>query len=86
MYCPPPAHSQHVLPSTCSLTACTALHLPLQIENEYGYYGEDKVYLRHLAAKVRQHMGPDVLLFTTDGANEAIVRRGALEGEWVGAC
>jgi hypothetical protein len=51
-----------------------------QVENEYGYYGEDKEYLRRLVAKARQHLGPELLLYTTDGTNEAVVRRGTLEG------
>jgi beta-galactosidase len=50
------------------------------VENKYGYYGEDKVYLRHLVGKAREHLGQEVLLYTTDGANEAVVRRGTLEG------
>lgn len=32
----------------------------VQIENEYGYNGDDKVYLRHLAALARQHLGNEV--------------------------
>jgi beta-galactosidase len=51
------------------------------MENEYGYYGEDKAYLRHLVAKARQHLGQQVLLYTTDGNGEEWVRRGTLEGE-----
>ena len=38
----------------------------VQIENEYGYFGDDRVYLRHLRDKVRS-LGVDVLLFTSDG-------------------
>jgi beta-galactosidase GanA len=32
----------------------------VQIENEYGSYGADKVYLRHLSGLVRWHMGDQV--------------------------
>ena len=38
----------------------------VQIENEYGYFGDDKVYLEHLRDKLRE-LGVDVLLFTSDG-------------------
>ena len=36
----------------------------VQIENEYGYYGHDKLYLRHLVSLVRQHMGQGVSMGT----------------------
>jgi NADP-dependent 3-hydroxy acid dehydrogenase YdfG len=36
------------------------LLLLLQVENEYGYYGGSKPYLRHLADTIRQHMGEQV--------------------------
>jgi hypothetical protein len=32
----------------------------VQIENEYGSYGSDKAYLRHLSGLVRWHMGDQV--------------------------
>ena len=38
----------------------------VQVENEYGYYGNDKAYLEHLRDKLRE-LGVDVLLFTSDG-------------------
>jgi beta-galactosidase len=38
----------------------------IQIENEYGYYGNDQNYLEHLRDKLR-HLGVDILLFTSDG-------------------
>jgi hypothetical protein len=54
-----------------------------QIEKKYGYSGKDKVYLRHLVAKARQHLGPELLLYTTDTAsNEGVARHGTLEDEW----
>lgn len=38
---------------------------PLQIENEYGFCGSDKDYLRHLVRTARAHLGDEILLFTT---------------------
>ncbi len=38
----------------------------VQIENEYGYFGDDRAYLEHLRDKLRS-LGVDVLLFTSDG-------------------
>jgi hypothetical protein len=37
----------------------------MQIENEYGFCGSDKDYLRHLVATARMHLGADVILYTT---------------------
>jgi len=34
--------------------------LAWQIENEYGYYGHDKDYLKHLVGLARQHLGQQV--------------------------
>lgn len=39
-----------------------------QVENEYGsYYTCDHQYMSHLQATFEQHLGKDVILFTTDG-------------------
>ncbi|PIC26766.1 hypothetical protein B9Z55_019241 [Caenorhabditis nigoni] len=55
--------------------------LMLQIENEYGSYGVcDKQYLRFLRDLTRAHVGDDVLLFTTDGASEKLLKCGTVEG------
>ncbi|MBP1996846.1 glycoside hydrolase family 35 protein [Paenibacillus eucommiae] len=51
--------------------------IALQIENEYGSYGNDNLYLEHL----RQGMisrGIDVLLFTSDGASDSCLQGGTL--------
>lgn len=34
----------------------------LQIENEYGSYGNDKAYLRNLVTMARGHLGNDIIL------------------------
>ena len=50
----------------------------LQCENEYGYYGDDKVYLNALYDIYRKH-GIDVPLFTSDGTGEADLRDGTID-------
>jgi hypothetical protein len=65
---------------SCVVPCCVMLCCDVQIENEYGYYGHDKVYLRHLISLVRQHMGQGVLLYTVDGASLLPVVRGTLPG------
>ena len=51
--------------------------LAMQIENEYGSYGNDKVYLQHLSDRM-QARGVDVLLFTSDGPTDAMLQYGTL--------
>lgn len=55
-----------------------------QVENEYGYCGSDKGYLRHLLATARQQLGDSVILFTTDPPD--IARLGSLPGAEVLTC
>jgi len=53
--------------------------LAMQIENEYGSYGNDKAYLEYL----RQGMirrGIDVPLFTSDGPEDHMLQGGTLPG------
>ncbi|KAK9826432.1 hypothetical protein WJX81_005107 [Elliptochloris bilobata] len=38
----------------------------VQIENEFGFYGPDEAYLRHLVGLARSVLGNDVVLYTTD--------------------
>ena len=59
--------------------------LMVQLENEYGSYGLqtgkcDIEYMKHLHDLVRHHLGPKVLMYTTDGAGEGYVRCGSLPG------
>ena len=44
--------------------------ITVQYENEYGTYfpGCDQVYLQHLVDKIKEYLGSDVVLFTTDRA------------------
>ncbi|XP_066484549.1 beta-galactosidase isoform X1 [Tiliqua scincoides] len=53
----------------------------VQVENEYGsYFACDFDYLRYLQKLFRQHLGNEVVLFTTDGASKSLLRCGALQG------
>ena len=50
--------------------------ITVQFENEYGSYSIcDTAYLQHLVHKFREHLGPDVVLFTTDGKLIALMSR-----------
>ncbi len=51
----------------------------LQCENEYGYYGDDKSYLKYLYEGYRKR-GIDVPLFTSDGTSKENLLDGAVEG------
>ncbi|WP_055699137.1 glycoside hydrolase family 35 protein [Streptomyces silaceus] len=51
--------------------------LAVQVENEYGAYGDDTAYLEHLADSLRR-CGVDVPLFTCDQPSD--LERGALPG------
>ncbi|MFD0304789.1 beta-galactosidase family protein [Streptomyces sp. NPDC127119] len=51
----------------------------VQVENEYGSYGSDQVYLRHLAELLRAE-GVRVPLFTSDGPEDHMLTGGSLDG------
>jgi len=51
--------------------------LMVQVENEYGAFGEDEEYLRSLVQLIRDE-GIEVPLFTCDQANDEMLRRGGL--------
>ena len=50
----------------------------LQIENEYGSYGDDKDYLRQVAEIYREN-GMECLYFTSDGPTYSMLTGGALD-------
>ncbi|WP_328496951.1 beta-galactosidase [Streptomyces sp. NBC_00414] len=54
----------------------------VQVENEYGSYGSDRVYLRRLAEVLRAE-GVRVPLFTSDGPEDHMLTGGSLDGEGV---
>jgi len=51
--------------------------LMMQVENEYGSYGDDKPYLRAIENCMRSH-GIDVPLITSDGASDVMLTGGTL--------
>ncbi|MFK4067898.1 beta-galactosidase family protein [Streptomyces sp. NPDC029674] len=51
----------------------------VQVENEYGSYGSDQVYLRHLADLLRAE-GVTVPLFTSDGPEDHMLTGGSIPG------
>lgn len=51
----------------------------VQCENEYGYYGDDKNYLKKLYDFFRES-GIDVPVFTSDGTKETDLLDGTIEG------
>lgn len=51
----------------------------MQIENEYGYYGDDKAYMKFLADTMRE-LGVTVPFVTSDGPWGAAFKTGQLEG------
>ncbi len=53
--------------------------IAVQIENEYGSYGDDKDYLRAIEAIYREN-GVDCLLFTSDGPESFMLSGGTLDG------
>ena len=56
--------------------------LMMQIENEYGSYGEDKAYLKAIK-ELMEELGVDVPLFTSDGSWLATLRAGSMIEEGV---
>lgn len=51
----------------------------VQCENEYGYYGDDREYLKYLK-KGFEKRGIDVPLFTSDGTSKSNILDGSVEG------
>ncbi|MCD9020283.1 glycoside hydrolase family 35 protein [Cohnella silvisoli] len=51
--------------------------IAMQVENEYGSYGNDKQYLAYLRQAMKDR-GMDVLLFTSDGSEDYMLQGGTL--------
>ena len=68
-----------------SLIPCIAAHqiteggnvILVQVENEYGSYGDDSEYIRYLADGLRRR-GINVPLFTSDGTNKQMLTGGTV--------
>ncbi|SDX82778.1 beta-galactosidase family protein [Paenibacillus sp. CF384] len=52
--------------------------IAMQIENEYGSYGNDKKYLKYLENGMKER-GIDVLLFTSDGPGDFYLQGGMVD-------
>ncbi|KAI3979425.1 hypothetical protein MKX01_001617 [Papaver californicum] len=52
----------------------------VQVENEYGSYGDDKNYLRQLVSLARRHLGDQTILYTTDGGSRDTLEKGTIRG------
>lgn len=58
--------------------------ISVQVENEYGFYDKcNKVYMKHLAAKIREHLGDDAILFTVDTYSDSALTCGNVEGVYM---
>ncbi|KAK3018701.1 hypothetical protein RJ639_003132, partial [Escallonia herrerae] len=55
----------------------------VQIENEFGSYGDDKAYLHHLVTVARRHLGENIILYTTDGGSRENLEKGTIRGDSV---
>ncbi|CAN1286585.1 Beta-galactosidase 17 [Linum perenne] len=55
----------------------------VQIENEFGSYGDDQAYLRHLVRLARRHLGDSIILYTTDGGARENLEKGTIPGDSV---
>ena len=55
--------------------------IAVQVENEYGSYGNDKRYLLFLSDLLSKHL-PGIMQLTSDGPNYAMLNGGTLSGVW----
>lgn len=50
------------------------------MENEYGSYACDKEYTGFIRDLMRFHLGENLVLFTTDGGNDGMLKCGSVPG------
>ncbi|XP_020098689.1 beta-galactosidase 8 isoform X2 [Ananas comosus] len=50
----------------------------VQVENEFGSFGDDRNYLHHLVDLARRHLGTDTILYTTDGGSKDTLEKGTI--------
>ncbi|KAK6125040.1 hypothetical protein DH2020_041218 [Rehmannia glutinosa] len=55
----------------------------VQVENEFGSYGDDKAYLHYLVKLARRRLGDDIILYTTDGGTRETLTKGTIPGDAV---
>ena len=76
------AYYKHLLPLLTPLQITNGGPIiAMQIENEYGSYGNDQKYLQALRSMLIQQ-GVNVQLFTSDGPTDLMLRGGMAEGVW----
>lgn len=52
----------------------------VQLENEYGSYGNDKAYLSFLQQLLQKFLGPDVIFHSTDGYSDLFLLNSYIPG------
>ncbi|KAJ1263835.1 hypothetical protein BS78_09G217200 [Paspalum vaginatum] len=55
----------------------------VQIENEFGSFGDDKNYLHYLVQLARRYLGSDIILYTTDGGAVGNLKNGSIPQDGV---
>ncbi|XP_047341549.1 beta-galactosidase 17 isoform X2 [Impatiens glandulifera] len=55
----------------------------VQIENEFGSYGDDQDYLHYLVKLARGYLGNNTILYTTDGGARENLEKGTIRGDAV---
>ena len=61
------------------LSMLVTVFFNLQVENEYGsYYTCDHAYMEHLKDVFRKYLGNNVVLFTTDGYSDNMLKCGGI--------
>ncbi|OFI39964.1 beta-galactosidase [Arthrobacter sp. SW1] len=75
----------HLMPIIAARQACKGGPVvAVQIENEYGSYGDDHDYIRW-NRRALEERGISELLFTADGGTDYFLDGGAIEGTWATA-
>ncbi len=90
--CSDPLYLEKVIPYYRELFSRIRPHLctnggniiMVQVENEYGSYGDDKEYMKWVARTYREE-GIDCMLFTADGVYWGMQENGAVEGIYAAA-
>ncbi|WP_031465412.1 glycoside hydrolase family 35 protein [Sciscionella sediminilitoris] len=85
--CADPVYERHVkeffdalLPRIAGLQATRGGPIiAVQVENEYGSYGDDQTHLAHIRSML-EHGGIDSLLFCCNGSSDYMLRGGSLPG------
>lgn len=56
----------------------------LQLENEYGSYSTcDETYLKELYNLARSHLGENIIIFTSDGPSNSLLKCGSSDKRYL---